>query len=91
LKEEIFICPQIREIMQDADFHSSLSDIEKKTWNAFKSASSDVGVNHKAKNYKKIISEMLKCFQVMKCNMSLKLHFSDSSVGFPLKLGKIYR
>jgi hypothetical protein len=54
-----------------------LSDTEKATWNAFKSVCTNFLGNHKAKNYGEIVSAMLKRFKVMKCNMSLKLHFLD--------------
>jgi len=68
--------------MQDLDFHSTLSDNEKAGWNAFRSVCTNFLGNHKTENYTEIVSEMLKCFQVMKCNMSLKLHFLDSHLDF---------
>jgi hypothetical protein len=68
--------------MQDLDFHSTLSDNKKAAQNAFKSVFTNFPRNHKTENYTEIVSEMLKCFQVMKCNMSLKLHFLDSHLDF---------
>jgi hypothetical protein len=75
--------------MQDLDFHSTLSNTEKAAWNAFKSMCTNFLRNHKAENNREIVSEIFQCvsemlkhFQVMKCNMSLKLHFLDSHLEF---------
>jgi len=68
--------------MQDLDFRSTLSDNEKAARNAFRSVCTNFPGNHKTENYTEIVSELLKCFQVMKCNMSLKLHFLDSHLDF---------
>jgi hypothetical protein len=68
--------------MQDLDFHSILSDTEMAVWNAVKSLCINFIGKHKAENHRKIVSEMLKCFQVMKSSMSLKLHFLDSYLDF---------
>jgi hypothetical protein len=90
VKDGIFIGLQIQDVMQDPDFHSTLSDTEKAAWNAFKSVCTKFLGNHKAKNYREIVSEMLKCFKVMKSNMSLKLHFLDSHLDlFPKNLGEV--
>jgi hypothetical protein len=82
VKDGIFIGSEIREVMQDPDFHSTLSDTEKEAWNTFKSMCTNFLGNHKAKNYTETVCEMSKCFQVTKCNMSLKLHFLDSYLDF---------
>jgi hypothetical protein len=90
MKDRTFIGPQIREIMLDLDFPSTLSDIEKAAWNTLKSVCTKFLGSHKAENYRAIVSEMLKCFQVMKCNMSLKLHCLDSHLDFfPQNLGEV--
>jgi hypothetical protein len=76
--------------MQDPDFHNTLSDTEKTAWNAVKSVCSNFLGTHKAENYREIVSEMFKCFQVMKFNMSLKQHFLDSHLDIFLKnLGEV--
>jgi hypothetical protein len=63
--------------MQDLDFHCTLSVTEKIVWNAVNSVCTNFPEKHKAENYREIVSEMLECFQVMKCNLSLKLHLLD--------------
>jgi hypothetical protein len=85
VKEGIFISPQIQEVIQDLDFHSTLSDIEKAAWNALKSVCANFLGTHKAENYREIVSEMLKCFQFMKCNMSLSNISSILTLTFSLK------
>ena len=71
--------------MLDLGFHCTLSETEKAAWNALKSVCTNFLGNHKAENYREIVSEMFKFFQVMKCNMSLKLHFLDSHLDFFLQ------
>jgi hypothetical protein len=56
----MFIGPQIREGMQDLDFHSTLSDIAKAPWNAFKSMCTNFLRNHKAENCTETVSEIQK-------------------------------
>jgi hypothetical protein len=64
--------------MLDLNFHCTWSETEKAAWNVLRSVCTNLLGNHKAKNYGEILSEMFKFFQVMQCNMSLKLHFLDS-------------
>jgi hypothetical protein len=59
VKEGIFIGPQTRDVMQDPDFHSTLSNTEKAAWNAFKSVCTKFLGNHTAENLREIVSEML--------------------------------
>ena len=46
--------------------------------------------NHKAPNYREIVGELLRSYQDMGCNMSLKIHFLDSHLDFfPDNLGAV--
>jgi hypothetical protein len=85
VKEGIIISPQIQDVIQDLDFHSTLSDIEKAAWNFLKSLCTNFLGNHKAENYREIVSEMLKHFKFMKCNMSLSYISSILILTFSLK------
>jgi len=38
--------------------------------------------NIKAKNYKEFVTDLLNAFQIMGCNMSLKIHFLNSHLDF---------
>ncbi|GBM57141.1 hypothetical protein AVEN_237379-1 [Araneus ventricosus] len=44
----------------------------------------------KLENYEDLVGDMVKCFRVIGCNMSLKLHILDSHLNFfPQNLGAI--
>ena len=46
--------------------------------------------NRKSSNYKELVKELTKSFQVLGCNMSIKLHFFNSHLqSFPAKLGDV--
>jgi len=76
--------------MQDREFNSTLSGTENADWNAFKFVCTNFLGNHKAGNYREIVSKMLKYFQTVKCNISLKLHFLHSHPEFfPQNLGEV--
>jgi hypothetical protein len=67
-----------------------LSETEKAAWNALKSVCTNFLGNHIAENYREIVSEIFKFFQVMKCNTSLKLYFLDYHLYFfPQNLGEV--
>ncbi|GBO22159.1 hypothetical protein AVEN_211256-1 [Araneus ventricosus] len=67
-----------------------LSEAEKAAWLAFKSVRTNFLGNKKAENYEDLICDMVKCFRVIGCNMSLKLHILDSHLNFfPQNLGAI--
>lgn len=63
----------------------TLSKTERTAWNAIKSVCINFLGNHKAENYREIFSKMFMFFQVMKWNVSLKLHFHDSIWTLSLK------
>ncbi|KAJ4435146.1 hypothetical protein ANN_23722 [Periplaneta americana] len=76
--------------MHDKDFENKLSEGEKAAWQAFKSVCSSFLGNEKAENYEDLVRDMVKCFRVIGCNMSLKLHFLDSHLDFfPQNLGAV--
>ncbi len=46
--------------------------------------------SNKSPNYVQLVDKMLQAFQLMKVNMSLKIHFLDSHLDFfPAKLGDV--
>ncbi|GBL72567.1 hypothetical protein AVEN_127837-1 [Araneus ventricosus] len=67
-----------------------LSEAGKTDWLAFKSVCAHFLGNKKAENYEDLVGDMVKCFSVIGCNMSLKLHVLDSRLNFfPQNLGVI--
>ncbi|GBN27359.1 hypothetical protein AVEN_102926-1 [Araneus ventricosus] len=66
------------------------SEAEKAAWLAFKSVCTHFLGNRKAENYEDLVGDMVKCSRVIGCNLSLKLHVSDSHLNFfPQNLGAI--
>jgi len=38
--------------------------------------------NHKAKDYRDMVADLVQSYKAMGCNMSLKVHFLDSHLDF---------
>lgn len=88
LNEGVFVGPQIRKISKDSNFDAVLNKTELKAWKSFKDVSSGFLGNTKSKNFRKLVSNMLKNFAAQGCLMSLKLHLLDSHLNFfPKNLG----
>ncbi|GBN81957.1 hypothetical protein AVEN_162341-1 [Araneus ventricosus] len=86
----MFIGPQIKTVFRDEEFEKNLSEAEKAAWLAFKSVCTHFLGNKKSENYEDLVGDMVKCFRVIGCNMSLKLHVLDSYLNFfPQNLGAI--
>ncbi|GBL65785.1 hypothetical protein AVEN_33407-1 [Araneus ventricosus] len=77
VKEEVFIGPQIQQSFVMKTLKKKLSEAEKATWLAFKSVCTHFLGNKKAENYEDLVGDMLECFRVIGCNISLKLHVFD--------------
>ncbi|GBN33374.1 hypothetical protein AVEN_254889-1 [Araneus ventricosus] len=90
VKKGVFIDPQIKAVFRDEEFEKKLSEAEKAVWLAFKSVCTHFLGNKKAEDYEDLVGDMVKCFRVIGCNMSLKLHVLDSHLNFfPQNLGSI--
>ncbi|GBM83394.1 hypothetical protein AVEN_242129-1 [Araneus ventricosus] len=90
VKEGMFIGPQIKAVLRDEEFEKKLSEAEKAAWLAFKSVCTHFLRNKKAENHEDFVGDIVKCFRVIGCNMSLKLHVLASHLNFfPQSLGTI--
>jgi len=90
LKENIFIGPQIRQLMQDKQFDKDLNETERNAWLSFKRICKDFLGNHKAANYQDVVQDLLTSYRDMGCNMSLKIHFLEYHLDFfPENLGEV--
>jgi len=88
LQAGIFDGPQIRALFNDASFTDYMTDIEKAAWISFRKVSHNFLGNNKSPDYTELVSDMVKNFHTLGCNMSVKLHFLDSHIDyFPDKLG----
>jgi hypothetical protein len=77
-----FIGSQIRGLMQDNQFEEELNETERNAWLSFKRTRKDFLGNHKAANYQDVAQDLLNSYKAMGSNMSLKIHFLDSSLDF---------
>jgi hypothetical protein len=82
LKEGIFVGPDIRKLMFDDDFLFTVTEIERETWIAFKSVVTKFLGNNNDPDYVTIVANMLEKFKVLRCLMSLKIHFLNSHFDF---------
>ena len=82
IKEGIFVGPQIRELLKDGTFNRVIEGKEKAAWEAFKYVVHNLLGNRRAENYKLAVNELLRTYQELGCNMSLKIHFLDSHLDF---------
>ena len=89
-KAGVFDGPQIRQLLRDASFTSSMSPVEARAWKGFSNVVKDFLGNKKADNYKELVSELLSSFQHLGCNMSIKVHYLKSHLdSFPENLGSV--
>ncbi|KAL4721288.1 hypothetical protein ACJJTC_014295 [Scirpophaga incertulas] len=82
LKEVVFIGPDIRKLIKDPLFISSLNDKEKNAWLAFVEVTENFLGNKRSPQYENLINQMLNVYKELGCNMSLKIHFLHSHLDF---------
>ena len=63
LKAGIFNDPQIRKLMRDNNFQSSMDIVEESAWKSFVQVTESFLGNHRAVNYNGIVNTMLKHFK----------------------------
>ena len=82
IKEGIFIGPQIRQLMTDKDFQLTMDETELATRHACRDVCNGVLGKHQVGQRKRIVDDLIKCYQNLGCNMSLKIHFLHSHLSF---------
>ncbi|GBM45589.1 hypothetical protein AVEN_257968-1 [Araneus ventricosus] len=88
LKEGVFVGPDNRKMMRDENFETKMETNERKVWESFKLGIYSFLGNKKNPNYKSIVEEMIKYFNILGCSVSLKVHFLDSHLAYsPENLG----
>ena len=90
LKAGIFNGPQIRKLMNDHEFPSSMSKEEFYARDAFVKVVKNFFGNKKASNYKELVANLLSSFEDIGAKMSIKVHFLHSYLDrFPENLGTL--
>ncbi|GFU71227.1 uncharacterized protein TNCV_3782131 [Trichonephila clavipes] len=90
LKEDIFVGPDIRKLLQDETFVTKMEMKERNAWNSFKLVVTGFLGNRKDPNYKALVAELLQNCKILGRNMSVKLHFLHSHLDyFPENLGAV--
>ena len=82
LKEGIFVGPQIQEVPKETYFEKLLNLKELRAWEAFKSVCSGFLGNTRVPDYQACIEKLLKSYEDMGCQISLKIHFLLSHLNF---------
>ena len=90
LKEGVFVRPDIRKLMKDETFETTMDQKQKEAWKAFKDVVKNFLGNKKDPDYQNIVRNMLNKYKKLGCRMSLKVHFLDSHLDyFPENLGAV--
>ena len=90
LEAGVFTGPQIRSVIRDSSFPSSLNEMELSAWASFVEVVKNFLGNYKAENHCELTENMLKCYEQMGCRMSLKMHFLHAHLDFfPANLGDV--
>jgi hypothetical protein len=90
LKEGFFVGPAIRKIIFEEESLLKMTEVETEAWIAFRSVVTKFLGNIKDPDYATVFSNMLENFKVLRCLMSLKIHFLNSHLDlFPENLGAV--
>ena len=88
IKSGIFNGPDIRKLMKDPEFTAyNMMDTEYDALQSFVSVVKGVLGNRRDYNYVNLVNRLLESFNKLVCNMSIKVHFSQSHLEeFPANL-----
>ena len=88
IKAGIFDGPQIRFLVKDRIFISTMKKEELNAWKAFCDVVKNFLGNIKSPNFNELVESLLQAFHNWRCNMSVKVHFLHSHLSyFPENLG----
>ncbi|QQP53101.1 Uncharacterized protein FKW44_005452 [Caligus rogercresseyi] len=89
-KAGIFYGPQIRKLMKDGLFVSSMNQDVYNAWSSFVLVVDNFLGNNKSSNYVELVNSMLASYKQLNAYMSIKLHFLFSHLDkFPENLGSV--
>ena len=73
---------QIRELMKDAAFDETLSEVELSVWQSLLSLLTNILGNYQTAEFVKEIEELLMSFRQLRARISVKLHFLQSHLEY---------
>jgi hypothetical protein len=76
LKAGFFDGPQIRKLLNDPSFITSMKEMESYAWSTFVRVVKNLLGNKKADNYTQLVGDMPFHFNRLSCNMSVKCPLS---------------
>ena len=89
-KAGIFDGPQIRQLINDPHFITSMNEIESCALSSLVLVVKNFLGNKKADNYTQLVEDMLFHFNRLGCNMSVKVHYLHSHLDlFPENVGEL--
>jgi len=77
-----FLWSTIKQLFEDEEFNTKLNSTKRRARKALENIYGNFLGNEKAENYSENAQELIASCSVLGCNMSLKLHFLHSHVGF---------
>ena len=89
-KAGIFDGPQIRTLLGDQYFVTTMTVVEAQAWKAFFKVVHNFFGNKRVYNYIELVEELLLSLQDFGCRMSIKVHYLHSHLSeFPANLGHV--
>ena len=89
-KAGIFDRPQIKTLLRDQYFVTTMTVVEARAWKAFSNVVHKFLGNKRADNYIELVEELLLSLQDLGCQMSIKVHYLHSHLSeFPANLGDV--
>lgn len=89
-KAGIFDGPQIRTLLKDPYFITTMNAVESRAWKGLTGVIQNFLGNKKVDNYQEIVEELLLSLEAMGCKMSIKVHYLHSHLDeFPENLGAV--
>jgi len=82
LKGDVFIGPQIQDLIKDEYVDKLLQGHEMAARDSFKFVVKGFLGNRRAQNYEELVNNLLYSYQKLGCNMSLNIHFLHSHLDF---------
>jgi hypothetical protein len=78
----IFVGPQIKVMLASQELEDRMSPIERNAWQAFRLVVQNFLGNNKSENYEELVDNLIEQYRLLKCRMSLKLHYLHSHLNF---------